>query len=74
MLINLTAISTGFWKEGVGEERRKDRLGLRSGEGYHFSMDLVTLQVNRGFQIKMSYSWLESERSEEIFPTRKYPV
>lgn len=38
MLINLTAISTGFW---WGEEGRKDRLGLRSGEGNQVSMDLL---------------------------------
>lgn len=42
MLINLTAISTGFWKEGEGrKEGRKDRLGLRSDDG-----DLVVCRFN----------------------------
>lgn len=41
MLINLTAISTGFWKEGWGEGGRKDRLGLRSDDGNQVSMDLL---------------------------------
>lgn len=41
MLINLTAISTGFWKEGLGEGGRKDRLGLGNGERNQVSKDLV---------------------------------
>lgn len=54
MLINLTAISTGFWKEGWGKEGRKDRLGLRSDDGNQVSMDplihcskgVLTLSLN----------------------------
>lgn len=53
MLINLTAISTGFWKEGWGGGR-KDRLGLRSDEGNQVSMDLVICSSNSVVKLQLN--------------------
>lgn len=56
MLINLTAISTGFWKEGWGEEGRKDRLGLRSGGGHQVSREMVIYNPRDALTLRLKLS------------------